>query len=151
MQSQVDGVRDDAAGVILCGHDDDDDGYEYEDGLSVTEKTGVIRLPRELVLRSTVVEQKDELDSPVEDWDAVLAVKLLDECRSGRESKLYGYCSLLMRSDDPTYFTSDGDDTTATPTITAPDAVPKAPLITACTHPTSEDASRKKEEVIRPR
>ena len=46
------------------------------------------------------------LDSPSNDWDAVLAVKLLDECHLGTHSRLYGYCSLLTRSANPTSSTA---------------------------------------------
>jgi len=99
---------------------DEKGDYEGVDinALILNERTKVISLPRDLVLRSTVVEDKEELDSLADDWDAALAIKLLRECRLGTESRLYGYTSLLLRSASPTYFT-----TNTTPPSTAPDAI----------------------------
>jgi len=86
--------------------------------LILQEKTTIISLPRNLVLRSTVVLDKDELDSLSDDWDADLAVKLLRECRLGTDSRLSGYTALLMRGANAPYFTEG-----TTPPSTAPDAI----------------------------
>ena len=59
----------------------------------------IISLPKELVLRSSVVENKEDLESLADDWDADLSIQLLEECLLGPKSRLYGYCSLLMRGE----------------------------------------------------
>jgi hypothetical protein len=59
----------------------------------------IVSLPKELVLRSSVVEKKEDLESIADDWDADLSIQLLEECLLGPKSRLYGYCSLLMRGE----------------------------------------------------
>ena len=61
-----------------------------------TEKP-VIELPKEFVLKSTFVEDKQTLESMAEDWDVVLSVQLLQECQKNEESDLFGYCRLLTQ------------------------------------------------------
>lgn len=66
----------------------------------LSEDKAVITLPKELVLRSVMVEDKESLESVADDWDSVLAVQLLRECQKGKKSDIYGYCSLLARGED---------------------------------------------------
>ncbi len=60
----------------------------------------VITLPKEAVLRSVMVEDKESLETVADDWDSVLSIQLLRECKRGIESEIYGYCALLARGED---------------------------------------------------
>jgi len=60
----------------------------------------VITVPQDVVLSSVYVEDKESLESIADDWDVVLALKLLKECQKGRQSDIYGYCMLLTRGQD---------------------------------------------------
>jgi hypothetical protein len=60
----------------------------------------VITLPKEFVLRSVMVDDKESLQTVADDWDSVLAIQLLRECKKGKESDIYGYCNLLARGED---------------------------------------------------
>jgi hypothetical protein len=63
-------------------------------------ETPVITVPQEVVLRSVMLQDKESLESIVEDWDVVLALQLLKECHKGRASDIYGYCMLLTKGQD---------------------------------------------------
>ena len=78
----------------------------------------VITLPKELVLQSTIVEDKNVLESIAEDWDSVLALQLLQECQKGKDSAIYGYCMLLTRGIDISI-----DASTMVPPSTAPHCI----------------------------
>jgi hypothetical protein len=65
--------------------------------LVLSQDKAVVTLPKELVLQSTIVEDKQVLDTIADDWDSVLALQLLRECKKGKESDIYGYCMLLTR------------------------------------------------------
>jgi len=60
----------------------------------------IITLPKDLVLQSTMVSDKEKLESIIDDWDVSLTMQLLRECKLGENSVLYGYCSLLTRGQD---------------------------------------------------
>lgn len=60
----------------------------------------VITLPKSLVLQSIIVEDKEILETIADDWDSVLALQLLRECKKGKQSDIYGYCMLLTRGID---------------------------------------------------
>lgn len=76
----------------------------------------VISLPKDLVLQSPYVDNKDELDDIAYDWDVNLSLQLLKECKLGDKSSLYGYCSLLTQG-------VDFNSATPCPPSTAPDAL----------------------------
>lgn len=61
------------------------------------EGKAVITLPKDLVLRSVMVEDKESLETVADDWDSVLAIQLLREYKKGKQSDIHGYCSLLSR------------------------------------------------------
>lgn len=85
-------------------------GLEFT-STSSKDLSGVIEAPRRLVLR---VPYSDEEGS---DWDAKLATKLLHECKKGRASEFWGYCSLLCKGGN----LNAADDYKYSPT--APDAL----------------------------
>jgi len=95
-------------------------GKKGSGGTGLGDDTAIIQVPKDLVLRSVMRRKKDddgEDGDIAQDWDAVLSVKLLKECLKGKNSDVYGYCSLLTRGQDfqssPTYC----------PPSTAPDAL----------------------------
>jgi len=78
----------------------------------------VVTLPKELVLRSTIVEDKEVLETVADDWDSVLALQLLRECKRGKQSDIYGYCMLLTRGID-----FNSKDASPAPSSTAPHCI----------------------------
>jgi len=60
----------------------------------------VIELPKEFVLQSVIVDDKELLESSADDWDSVLSGLLLRECQLGKDSEIYGYCNLLSRGQE---------------------------------------------------
>ena len=85
-------------------------GLEFTSSRS-KDLSGVIEAPRRLVLR---VPDSDEEGRG---WDAKLATKLFNECKKGRSSEFWGYCSLLSKGGN----LNNADDCTYSPT--APDAL----------------------------
>ena len=81
--------------------------------------TPLLQIPKEVVLRSSVVKNKEELDSLADDWDVDLAIQLLEECKLGKQSRLYGYCALLLRGTS----LEEEEDAAAVPPSTAPNAL----------------------------
>jgi len=94
---------------------------------TIQKQEPVVTIPKEMVLKSTVVTDIDELDSITEDWDVQLSLKLLKECALGSKSSWYGYCCLLTRSNDPSLFFQHNDKeettTSVAPKSTAPDTL----------------------------
>ena len=85
-------------------------GLEFT-STSSKDLSGVIEAPRRLVLRVPYSEEEDS------DWDAKLATKLFDECKKGRSSDYWGYCSLLCKGEN---LNTEGD---CRYSPTAPDAL----------------------------
>jgi hypothetical protein len=75
----------------------------------------VIRVSKDIVLQSVMVDDKESLESLADDWDCNLALQLLKEWKRGKLSKIYGYCALLTRGNE---FKSD-----TCPPSTAPDCI----------------------------
>ena len=68
-------------------------------GLGVADKRAcsgtTIKVPREFCLSAPYDDNDEESD-----WDAVLALKLIQEIRKGKMSSVYGYCALLCDGTD---------------------------------------------------
>ena len=82
---------------------------------NIQDKKPVIRLSKDFVLQSVMVDDKESLESLADDWDCDLALQLLKEWKKGKTSNIYGYCALLSRGND---FTPE-----TCPPWTAPDCI----------------------------
>ena len=56
----------------------------------LSQDNAVITLPKDLVLKSVMVEDKEVLETFADDWDSVLSLQLLRECKKGKQSDIYG-------------------------------------------------------------
>ena len=71
-------------------------GLQFLKNGNIDVDEAVITLPKELVLRSKFIKRSEDDEEKMtdkelaEEWDTVLAVKLLRECRLGKKSDLYG-------------------------------------------------------------
>lgn len=75
-------------------------GLEWIGTLQNIQDEPVIRLSKDVVLQSVMVDDKDTLESLADDWDCDLALQLLKEWKMGKASKIYGYCALLSRGNE---------------------------------------------------
>eukprot|EP00804_Cyclotella_cryptica_P021959 CCRYP_000908-RA/>CCRYP_000908-RA protein AED:0.13 eAED:0.13 QI:975/1/1/1/1/1/2/1568/421 len=70
-------------------------GLEYT-STKAADLKGVAVVPRKMVLGVSYSEEDEmEKEDDGRTWDVKLSCRLVEECRKGRDSAYYGYCSLL--------------------------------------------------------
>jgi hypothetical protein len=90
-------------------------------GEGLPKKIPILQIPRSKILSAPFSGEKARDD----DWDTSLAWNLLEECRKGHNSSIYGYCSLLTKGQAHILGSSlaDKDLCPEVPESTAPDAL----------------------------
>lgn len=92
-------------------------GLEFVGQVEDIKEKPVIRISKDVVLQSMMMNDNTGVDNLEYEWDVDLALQLLREWKKGEASKIYGYCSLLTRGQKY----KSGDSTC--PPWTAPDCI----------------------------